>query len=691
MVLGAMVYVPVVGEVAALILFIKSAAELTVNCATAVAKDLDSLFLNDYFKTVFEYYQRLAETAKEDAENVYAVSRIIKSGKDEGSVPALFRVRAAVLTGLVRLIDRCGTRYNDKEAFEKKVKQYDIAGYIDTFIFNFEPSTEIVLSTFLPLDELWLYLYGCKAGLQADTMMRAAGAAVRSIPVLDVSRAIIGKSKTVPYQKVLLNYQKNFPLHQFTSGDPVKLAKTFCIDYSGVDKGNIAFTAAYYYDEQDNAWHMLPGTKMIHPFRNVRIVVVLKPSQAKPGEKQEDLTGLPLSLRLVRTDGLDVDGPVYKALAIEMVKSEKNEGRDKGLLETPEEKPFISNETQKYYGYVFHPFYYWDGKIETGIKPFGFIKLEKLPGFDLELRLKTGKIDKVISVDNKSQTNIRVYLPTQRTFPLAPIMVDMITNDAFLGNKSSDAVYNECFSSLANVHLSGYLIRRNNALMYSNAGKHGLLSREEAPLTAGYQFDFSWESPFEIIFLFTADFIQKWWSEKDTINFPLQVTCSEDGDEGPTYRSEAYALKSKAFITNTLTIGALKEYLVEHRIIDVSDKIGNPGEPFFSYSNNYQQYIFAAKVKFNYDVEDAKNEMIQYNGFKPFSKQYISASEDKKYEVTFKIAAPQKIGLQIDHSAKFYLPGLPKQSSKRPFLTNKNFVTKETVRPLTSIQTPDYH
>jgi hypothetical protein len=698
LVLNAMVYVPVVGEVASIIMIAKAVGELAVNCATNIAKDLDSILLDNYFKAIFEYFQRLTDTSKEDAENLYGISQIIKSGRNGESLPVQFRVRAAVLTGLVRLVDRCGTRYKNPKDFEDKVKQYDIAGYIDTFILNYDSSQEISMSTSLPLDELWLYCYGCKTGVQIDTVFRQVGKVSRFIPLLDMGNTIMGKSKSVGPQKVKMNYQQSFPLHLMGAGDAHKLARTFCIDYSGIGKANVLFTAAYYYDGQDDSWHMLPGDKGIFPLVKVRIVVVLKPNPVEDGNQHDDLTGMPLSIKLVRTDGLNIDGPVYKGLTNELTETTDN-GNDKGLLPAemellappPKDKPSgkQENEKSKLYGYVFHPFYFWDGKMQMGLKPFGFIDQTK-PVMNLEFRIKAGNLDQPIKIDNKSSTEILLHLPIKQSFPYAPVMVNMITNNTFLGNKSSDSIFDECFSANANVQLSGYLLNKDNKWRFWHAGEHGTFGRKEAQLTSGYQFDFSWESPFEIIFLFTADFIQKWWSDKDIINFPVQVTCLEDGNAGPDYRAEAYALKKEAFQAKSITTGALKEYLVKHKIIGVGESFSNPEEKFVSYSNNYEQYIFAAKVSFTYDVEDSKNEMITYKGFKPFSKRFISAGEDKKYKFTFKLAAPKNIGLTIEHSAEFFIPGLPKTSAKRPFLANSNFVTKETIRKEKSIQTVDY-
>ncbi len=696
--LAVYVPVPVIQEIAGLILLGKAVVNLSGAVLSQIGADLDRCLLDCMLQDFIDRNNRLDILEKEYVQNI----KFIKNYKGKPEDPEVqFRIRAIVLAGLMRLIERCGSRYdkeNDTVKFEDKIKQYNIMGYIDAFIFNSpKKPAYISLITEIPLDELWLFCKGNKAdwGIVAasrtykiikDNWYALPLVAIGTMPATAAGIPVITASKT----PVL--FQKQFPIHWLDSETIPQFARSLCTNYSGIKADDFEFTRVYA-KKADGKWETVesyeknPANPPIDPYTEIRVVIVLK---------GENLTGLPLSLQLCRYFILySAEGPIYKGMALRLEASENNEGLDKGLLTDTDEKYYLSTPDKPRYGFVFHPFYYFGNAIVKGTKPCAFISMEKDPA--IHMKFKIGAGDKPIYDVHTGPSKKTTY---DLTLTLGnPQFTAMLLDRTFLENKTAQPTAYPVFDRyLELITLCGVFVKRGTAWDYIPLYKNSLLNVlpsvfiPNTTLTAGKQFDFAWDRPFEIIFLFSSLCMTQKWMEAPELRFPAMATVREKS-EGPSYPTEIVCLDKVTSFTKYsppthLKLGGL---LREKKIVKGNEFVHN-----FESKDNIESmlpnaqgnFLFAARIGFAYIVGSDDGTKKIYNRFKPFGSRYVTEGS-VPYTYNVKLSSPA-YGLKELNGPKLDLPGLP-DPSRFGFPINENFVTSDKLRPLLDIERSDYN
>jgi hypothetical protein len=696
--LAVYIPIPVVQEAAGLIILGKEALGASGAVLQVIARDIDKIFLDSMLQDFNEKRERLDLLEKE----YVATIKALQEKKNTSADPEVqFRVRAAILIGLIRLIERCGSRYdkdNDKIKFEDKVKQYNIDGYIKAFIHN--PSSKaayLSLVTEIPIDEQWLFCHGNKADygiITAQRVYKIVADNWYALPLVLVApeAAATGAAlKITTAGNVPVKFQRQFPIHCKDSDATLDLARALCTNYSGIKEADFEF-ARIYARKSGGTWEPVEsfvqntGNPRITPYTEIRVVVVLK---------GDNLAGLPLSLQLFREHFLySTGGPVYKGMALRLTESDKNEGNDKGLLRTTDEEKYISSSNTSYYGFVFHPFYYFGNVIIKGIKPCAFIGIEKDPTIKMKFKIGAGeKPSYDVATGPSKKSTIGVTLFTHE-----PSFLAMAWDKAFLENKTAKPVVYPAFSSdvKSDPTYCGAFLKKNKTWYYYNK-----YDANYENLQSGNDFNFSWCDQFEIIFIFSALTTTKQWFEAEEMRFPALATTYEYGraydDKGPSYDVEVACLSkqrpftSKVLPTHEVVAGMMYDTGIAKKGEEHVQWSSTASKSMLSHHQDFlvldTNYLFACRTGFRYSVSDENGIERVYNRLKPFGSDFIQEGKGH-YKLGIRLSSPE-YGLPELKGPYLQLPGLP-DASKFGFPINEKFVTKDILKKELKIERTDF-
>jgi hypothetical protein len=675
LVLKALTFVPVVGEFAAIAGLAVESMELAGNVIDTTGDLVD--------RFIFRYRSskaRFEELAKLHAVQCRAIS---KAGKSKHNDPyTQFRVRLIVLIGLLRLIERCGSRLGDPDVvaakFAAKVDQYKIDGYLRHYLFSSE-SHFVELSSGTPLDEVWLYTCGSKKTDWNDLMA--------SLPsVTDSVIDLVRGTKTV---LAPVAFQKHFPIHGMGAKDAFALASAFSLNFSGVMDRNLVYSRIYAREDKDKdekkKW--VPIESFGHPIAPgtaIRIAAVFK--------SKEDLTGTPMSLQIVRVDSiLNSYGPVYKSSLTRVTKSLENGFDDKGLLDYIEEEKRYS-EDKSAYSCVFYPFYFFQNKMIHGVKPFGYIGLSGDINLDFSFDLKAGDDGKYVETnadsakhakkegrlaglllpicpiaaafvagkaasDEAKGRTVRMHLSTSnRTH------IDMILNREFLDNKTATQNYENMFNfPWQEFQIGGVFMRFGWTTPKIPANWMPGTQKDKT-----YEFDrpasFQWEKPVELLLIFGAPFTASDRWQGDPIRFPSRIYTKVptwfgmSSNDGPSFPVEIFSIKrGQRFRTIDQ-----KDFLPALRDAGLwSDSDVWLPAAHMTFTKECQ--VWATRISFNYHVEGMNGILVDRPGLRPFGEKYINEKSLEKYTFTFDIRSPGPIGLDIRDFVRLIVPGLPEE------------------------------
>ncbi len=413
--LKALSLVPAVGEFAIL-------ASMAIETLEALGSLLDTG--SDIVDRVLwrhrSMLKRFSELSKLHALQCRAIAGASSNKHDDPHTQ--FRLRLIVLIGLLRLVERCGCRQSDPKKFDGKVKQYDIQGYLDSYLFA-DKSFPIALSSGTPLDEVWVYGCGNK---NTDWNDVAATLGSVSDSIVDLVRG----TRTI-FAPVA--FQKYFPIHGMGAKKASDLVKAFSLNFAGVIDKNLEFSCVYVRKNKKDRWEAADDAKFtVEPGTAVRVAAVFK--------SNSDLTGVPMSLQIKRTDSLStIDGPVYKSSLSRVDKALGDDLDDKGLLPYTAENQYIGDRTA--YACVFYPFYFFKDHMIQGIKPFGHIGLSGDITLDFGFEIKVGDDGKLAKAGGKSDS-VRMHMNTSDK-----LHTEMILNKSFLDHKAADADHGKMWNN----------------------------------------------------------------------------------------------------------------------------------------------------------------------------------------------------------------------------------------------------
>jgi hypothetical protein len=639
--LKAALVVPVIGEFAAIISLGMEAYDLL--------KGLTVTACEVYFGDFYENYKRLDLIDKEYQTNVQHVMEHGKSGHDKPAIQ--FRLRALALLGFVRLLHRCGSRVAKKDEFAKKVKEYDLQGYIRAFLLIDKP-VKFPVYAGISIDQLWLYSNG---GKNPDWNQKWNGTAYTGLSGLAFD----------------MDFHKHFPIHGVDAKSTAELAETFCVDYAGVITDEAVFSGVYAREIGETRWTLVRDyQKPITPLTEIRVVAIFR------GDK--DLTGIPISFQLFRTDTFpDVGGPVYKVMLVKARKSMGGRGEDQGLLDYTDEKNYLNADC---YCCVINPFYTFRETLYKGIKPCGHIGLSAAPSIDVGFKMGAGAQKAWVSVHGRD-TDFTVHLPLSDK-NIGKLMLQMICETPFLDCKTDKQAFRRLFMDILPPEYLGCILRSKGSHVYYPASIDSFKQGD---------FEFGWGRAFEIIFLFHSQVYGDGWQNHDPIRFPAFIQTKEfTGIDkvGPSYPVEVFSLRThRAQEPSSVTVATLGAELKEKGILDSLDAILPPTQLQFKKPG----YLWACVVKFSFEVEGRSGELEPVPGFKPFSGTFAHAPDE--YRFGFGISTPDPLGLNLPDLIEMSMPPLPKdflgqtEIGKRKLL--EKFVTESRVHQSRSIHAVD--
>jgi hypothetical protein len=661
--------VPAVGQIAMLI----SLAVETIEALGSVA-DMASDVVDRYLWRHRSAGHRLAELAQMHALQVRAIEKHATSPKRDDAYTQL-RVRVVALIGLLRLIERCGSRQSDGEggaaggkgSFADKVRHYQIGQYIDRYIMLSKGPFSVALSSGTPLDEVWLYACGNK-----DITWNDIQASMHSPTELVMDFARGSKTVVVP-----IAFHRHYPIHGMDSANPEQLARTFSLNFAGVVDKKMVYSRVYLRQPGETRWVPADEARFtVDPATDVRIAAVFK--------SQQDLRGIPMSLQLKRVDPLiNVNGPIYKT-PLQRVEKSLEDVDDKGLLSYTEEKAFIGDKDA--YSCVFYPFYFYRGALIHGIKPVSHVGLSAHTVLKYRFELKAGDDGVWVKTGKDGGRDLAIHLDPSNRFH-----VDMVLSKSFLDHKSAQPGYSRMFATeYETTRAEGLYYRFSPQGKWQIAGartKKGFSLNLKDP-SSGYR----WKQPFEILLVFSSELVNRKAWDKDPVKFPAQVGTREPkwvGDlgntTGPSYPVEVVCVSKDVDFTVFIP-AQVGKYLERMEFLKAGEVL--PGLPVQLGHN--ARALFATRLAFNFSVEEKDRKMLPIFGVRPFGREYLdarSADRDAEYRYLLDLASPDPIGLGLHDFLELRLPPLPADFMAGTALAgDTSWVTDEHKQTLTEVQ-----
>jgi len=401
---GTLAVLPVPGArvVAAVIIALQAGVEVTKSAASWA----DETFLNHHFTTIVNNYkllqgfnesahvnQKLLKSPLQDLRKIeHNVLQELEATEQQASdyLNAQFRLRAEAIYGLIGLLTRAANKTNDVNEYRQFLKKYKVQQYIENFVLNDQWIFPLRSLFPISLDEYWLYAINEMGFARNEPNMGFGLDKNGKWVVLEPAEYETGMKTlfkmlgiagdmainpllgSIQIAKFVDNYfsntikaefQKVFPVHHFSSESVNDFADVFKPTYTELKNKDIyEYTAIYwrrrgYYKDSD--WQPLEqklksDEPELSPFDQIRVIVVLKEDVVSANSENQSI--YPIRIQLSRTDGLDINGPVYKGLTRALKKGE--------LL--PDEYRFAE---QGLHGAVFYPFYQFGLHTMPGVKP----------------------------------------------------------------------------------------------------------------------------------------------------------------------------------------------------------------------------------------------------------------------------------------------------------------------------------
>ncbi len=725
----ALTWVPVVGELAHLVLLLQSGFVAGMEALALLVQMVDSAVLENRISVWWTGIRKWYALQKLHGVAQWILSRyVFSSGSvqrarlgDDPMVQLLVRER--ILSGLLGLIDRCGSRFGDPEAFERKVRQYKIKEYIEFWL---SPGSEVrylvVESVTVDPTAQWLYAVGAaEARFQDRTVVDQARegnsweSTISTYPGI-WNAAFYG----LRVAKIPVTFHRWFPIHHMISGDVVELARTLCTDYSAVTAGDIVFARVYVW--HDGWWCPVDKVstedekKRPRPTSPIRVVVVF--------ERNPSLAGLPVSLQLVRNDTWPATrGPVYKTSLRPLKRSEAKKGEstgghggtsgtdkekiaaavmDDGLLQGTEEEAYFpvqdskTGDAQYHMGLVFYPFYHFHGELVHGAKPCGHVPLLPNAEMSVAFRLKVGP--RSFWVGQNGDADVLRVLLTGSTQSASAMTLDR----EFLASKSS---LKETGSVYANqVQVVAALLKRGQSWRLFTSGTE---------VVGADEFDFDWTRPFEMVFLFSVDSFGNTWANVSDRNLdgyvqPYEVVVGFD-KPGPQYGARGRPLELTSELETTkdskraffvfegeLEVGALRAMLVQGGVLSPEEDVEPTvdGKPWTDPPPLHRQWhVGAVRVKFAYSIQRQNGKVDVFNAFKPFGTRARRTGDSPYvYRMALKLANGSTF-VDAESPCAIELPCLPPAKSARKgweHLGKDRFVDEESLWQLLALHETDF-
>jgi hypothetical protein len=695
-----------------LILLAKTLVELVRDASTAFVKALDYSVFKNYLLLKQTKLQEFFDTHYDSHFNSSEMSEVFKD-KLVNEAHIQFRLRAEAIAGLYELIQWAGYRYDETKIVEF-VEQYKIKEYIETFILcKNSPWVYPKSRTFpLTLCDYWLFRHSTRAKIAAV----AGAVAVTSLsPALAGIAMAMGISSIIDDSVFTADFQKLFPIHFVENGiTKEKLAKLFqthSLNYSNLPCDIVDKILVYYRYKKEDKWIPVWSydenakrvqIKSVNPLTQIRVCVILKDDSyifksVNTDKKKITNQSIPLELNLLDDKPLkNEQGPVYKKNSYVLTKDEAN-----GLLDSDFEKDYFD---KKRHGAVFYPFYEYDGGQVNGLKPFtpspSYLEFNETHNVILCLQIPRSRVKQYFVAPEKNgiKSPDRLEIPMKYEVNVsgnndkkqADFQWKMAQDKGFLKHTEATGAPVPPLTRLK-TKIPGVFLKRNGVFTYCKDDKKKILS-------PGVDYDFNWNSPFEMVVLLALEAgVDGVCSKSNAIDFrryPLSITFSQEVSstrdsllnpfdiQGPSFNSYFHYLGSVNLLTegtslpyglhNSLEPDVMAQYekIDSKEVRDVVtflqsvtkkgkgevDKILSrySGSGGFAPGLHSTYALYAAHFRFSYDVELPDHQKKTYNAFRPFGKVF----EHEQYYY-FKIV---QAGVNVTSNTILKTPDLLKES-----------------------------
>ncbi len=406
--LSVMAMIPASAPLAAAIVLAKSAKDAAVSLIAAIDQVANDSRIASWVANEKSEHTMLRESMANQSllYDLFDGEKDIPKAKAEIHWAAQFRVRAEAIAGLVGLLMRAAVGANEQESYEERVEKYFITEYIQNFLLDDEWNYPLNDLSLLKLDTYWIHAIEDMTQLKRFQSSLSPEAPLTPEQRKEVCQAVIHKAITdvqtgeqvyktgqflvdsyiqvykdgaryvagalqshglsiggelltratraTPAGHITAKYQGYYPIHYLGTKDLGAFAHTFNPIFSNLKASRFYQTLVYYKDADTQQWTPF-SSKMssdgdiddlqISPFTPIRVLVVF----------DEDTRGIiPLTFGVVRSDGRDLPGPVYKqnANALALTELLDSEHQYNGMI-----------------GSVFYPFFQLGVKTYLGLKP----------------------------------------------------------------------------------------------------------------------------------------------------------------------------------------------------------------------------------------------------------------------------------------------------------------------------------
>jgi hypothetical protein len=345
----------------AIVVAIKEGLSLAKDVAVELAEWGDRLLFKSWAANLLaRRWTQLAELASSSSANQSLIPHV---GADGGATDlnVQLRLRAEALHGLVGLLTRASVASEKEKDYLDRVEKYRVAEYIRHYLLW--DGWQLPIRALVPIgmDAAWMYLTGPYGALQTQVAVTEQLGFAHPLKAAAVSAIPFGMTMLTAVDAVLegnaiAKYQKTFPIHRLDAAVP-EVAMAFRTAWAKIDADAIEYTCVYRRpagSSGSGGWQPVnaKGVRkveeldLLSPLDQIRVLVVFK-ADVPAGT-------YPLSFQLVRTDGINIEGPVYRQITRRLDADNllRQEEKFKGRI-----------------GCVFYPFFEVGKQMVPGIKP----------------------------------------------------------------------------------------------------------------------------------------------------------------------------------------------------------------------------------------------------------------------------------------------------------------------------------
>ncbi len=399
--IGVACFIPGIALPARGLMLVKEGTKLAISAAklldqTLFDSHLNALLdenkkLNQLDKLAKQSHDMLVELSKIDEElgekNFTSKEALIVHLNSEGSTKELikrYKMRALALNGLLQLIAE--SAQHGKSQFAGKLKEYDIEGYIATYIER--DDWQLKSNDFNSLSEVWRQTVNSQTIMKTLEVGKGRAAAAKDMERWDYANGSPGRmgqrqrptstlgafNKAFPIQdKLFLRDKQNGMMDFARQLNPfARKIEDYQIGFIRLlvaepDKPTVWRTYERWFSDKSKLTRYLKKPRL-SPFHRLKWQVVLW--QSAENDMRNNVFQADISY--CRKECFDVSGPKFKTLFYPMAMSDFSvdcDGDLKAFFEHPRNNKTPDEGEKRLVATEFEPFYYFGDTLISGVKP----------------------------------------------------------------------------------------------------------------------------------------------------------------------------------------------------------------------------------------------------------------------------------------------------------------------------------